>query len=1393
MKKNQIYRILICCLLVLNSVFGNAQTDQFRVLEGIPHLPVFSSTSDISSPELGMLIFSTTDNLPMIYDGSTWIGLCENSGVISESNKFRVKNKIPFLPVQGTLSVSPSSGSMYLDNSSASVKVYTGTSWKEVPDLNTASFTNKDGFSSLQEMIQLPVLTNDPSPMGLGKGAIYINSTDKRFKFYDGLAWQLITCNYAPVASSVSITIVSVLKEGYDLTGSYSYSDVENEPESGTTVQWYRADDNSGTNLEAIAAAITDTYTMSADDVDKYITYGVTPGASAGTSPGKEAFSPYAGPVVANELPIASNVTFTGTLRNFEELTGSYTYSDTEGDPEDGTTFKWYRADDAGGTNQTEISGYTSPAYVLQSADVDKFVAFAVIPSASSGNSPGNETLSTFQGPVIENYPPTLASATINIVSDLQEGYVLNTTYSGYSDTEGDAEGIPVYQWYRADDNSGTNQLAITDATGSSYTMTSGDLGKYISCGIKPTAVKGNSPGAEVLADYVGPILTNEVPVLASATVNIETSLHEGYLLNATSSGYSDAENDAEGTHIYQWYRADDNTGTSQLAISGATESSYQMMGDDLDKYISCGVKPVAQAGKSPGDEVLAAYVGPVLPNAAPVFASSTVNVETQLKVGYDLTGTGNVYSDAENDAEGTHIYQWYRADDNSGTNQVLLTGETDSTYTMTSDDLDKYISCGIKPVAQAGKSPGDEVLADYVGPVLPNEPPVIANLTLKWAYVDTKTKTYYDYSDAENDPEGVHGYVWEIADDDLGTNASQLGTMESYIPVKADSGRYVRVSMTPKATKGASPGTAVTSNWVFVDEAALVLEFTTASNTSIKLPFTGGTFTNAAISVDGGEMKEVSSYSDADLTFNVNGTVIVALAGDELGLWDGYQGTTEFRNALTEVINWTGLTSYSKTFYSCKYLKAVPESPLPENTYTTDFSQLFYSCRSLKAIPEGLFDNNTELTKVDHTFYYCDSIQSIPQGLFDYNTKITEFYRTFYTCRSIKEIPAGLFDKNTKVREFNETFHSCHSIKEIPAGLFDKNTEVTKFKGTFYSCGSIQMIPIGLFDKNTKVTSFDETFYSCYSIKLIPDHLFDKNINVTSFEETFYSCSITLIPDRLFDKNIKVTGFYGTFRNCTSIQSIPKELFHKNTDVFDFRYTFESLRSIKEIPDSLFHNNEKATHFDYVFGYVANITKIPEILFQKNTKVTSFKGSFSGCSRIKAIPENFFQYNIYVKTFESTFSFCDSLESISSRLFYQNGIVENFNSTFRSCKSLKSLPSNLFYKNSQVKTAKWIFRGCTGLIEVPDHLFGNSGNSLENVKGAFAECTNIRKYFQFLEGKINLVDASECYYLCTSMTGTAHDFWNDYYYQSVKADNCFYRCTGLSNYNFIPYEWKGN
>lgn len=102
-------------------------------------------------------------------------------------------------------------------------------------------------------------------------------------------------------------------------------------------------------------------------------------------------------PAPSNTAPTASNVQVTGMAAVGSTLTGTYSYSDAEDDP-DVSTYQWYRANDDAGTGKTVIPGATSAAYHVTSGELGKYLQFEVTPN--DGTVAGAAAASVYTGPV---------------------------------------------------------------------------------------------------------------------------------------------------------------------------------------------------------------------------------------------------------------------------------------------------------------------------------------------------------------------------------------------------------------------------------------------------------------------------------------------------------------------------------------------------------------------------------------------------------------------------------------------------------------------------------------------------------------------------------------------------------------------------------------------------------------------------------------------------------------------------------------------------------------------------------------------------------------------------------------------------------------------------------
>lgn len=140
--------------------------------------------------------------------------------------------------------------------------------------------------------LKLPTVTSAQraliqTPIPDGLMIYHINGMERCLELYDTnlSAWVQVYCmNSAPEASAVNVTGTFEVEE--TLSPSFTVTDPESDPLGTHTFQWFRADDVAGTNSVAITGATALTYTLQEADAARFISFQITPVATAGASPG---------------------------------------------------------------------------------------------------------------------------------------------------------------------------------------------------------------------------------------------------------------------------------------------------------------------------------------------------------------------------------------------------------------------------------------------------------------------------------------------------------------------------------------------------------------------------------------------------------------------------------------------------------------------------------------------------------------------------------------------------------------------------------------------------------------------------------------------------------------------------------------------------------------------------------------------------------------------------------------------------------------------------------------------------------------------------------------------------------------------------------------------------
>ncbi|MBE1444235.1 S-layer homology domain-containing protein [Paenibacillus sp. OAS669] len=403
-----------------------------------------------------------------------------------------------------------------------------------------------------------------------------------------------------PVASNVDIA--GTVKIGETISGSYIYSDDDNdlESDSGSIYQWYIGSKSDGSDKQPIAGASGLNYAIDKTDYGKYLFFEVTPKAQTGTPTGATVVS--SGRLVGDNPPVASNVAIIGTVKTGQTVSGSYNYSDADGDVESvsGSVYQWYIGSKSDGSDKALIAGANSLNYTITDADYGKYLFFEVTPKAQTGTSAGATVVSS--GAMVGNTAPVASN--VDIVGTAKTGQTVKGSYT-YSDADGDLESVTgsVYQWYIGTKSDGSDKVAIAGATGLNYSITNTDYGKYLFFGVTPKAQSGAPAGTTIVSsgiqvsDTAPPVATN---VSITGVVETGQTVKGSYI-------YTDADGDLESVtgSVYQWYIGTKSDGSDKVAIAGATGLNYTITNSDYGKYLFFGVTPKAQTGAPEGTAVV--------------------------------------------------------------------------------------------------------------------------------------------------------------------------------------------------------------------------------------------------------------------------------------------------------------------------------------------------------------------------------------------------------------------------------------------------------------------------------------------------------------------------------------------------------------------------------------------------------------------------------------------------------------------------------------------------------------------------------------------------------------------------------------------------------------------
>ena len=438
---------------------------------------------------------------------------------------------------------------------------------------------------------------------------------------YNGDRWATATYqvpeagaapNTPPTASNLALG-PSGATTNSQLTLSYTYNDAENDPESGTTIDWFRDGvqiANSGTTASA---------SLTAKHQEWYAVVTPSDGSDAGTSVTSNTL------IIANTIPSLTSVTIDpSSPETDDDLSYSAAATDDDLDPLTYET-RWLLE---GSVVSALDDSETVPSYATRSGE-----NWSMEVRVSDGEATTAwQTAQTVQiGGVVQNTPPTVSATDVTPLAPKTNEDLL-VTYS-YSDDDNDAEVRHEIEWYR-------NGVLDTVFKGSGVPSSSTEKGETWTARVRVS--DGNAWSSWASANTV--TIQNTAPVATSINLShVEMTTTESATIEVMQT---DLDGDGMAPPEVIWFK--DGVRISSLDQSLTLPSTETMKGEQWTAQVR------TSDGTDFSENTLTASLSII--NTAP---TASVELNQDASAINPLTATIST-SDADDD-ETSFTVAWYR------------------------------------------------------------------------------------------------------------------------------------------------------------------------------------------------------------------------------------------------------------------------------------------------------------------------------------------------------------------------------------------------------------------------------------------------------------------------------------------------------------------------------------------------------------------------------------------------------------------------------------------------------------------------------------------------------------------------------------------------------------
>ena len=274
----------------------------------------------------------------------------------------------------------------------------------------------------------------------------------------------------------------------------------------------------------------------------------------------------------------------------------------------------------------------------------------------------------------------------------------------------------------------------------------------------------------------------------ATGTPTITGTAQVGETLTADTTGIADADGLVNASYSYQWVANDE---TSDADITGATASTYTLADADEGKGITVRVSFADDAGNEETLTSTATATVQARPNTP---AAGTPTVTGTAQVGETLTADTSGIADTDGLDDATFSYQWVSS---NGTTDTGITGATDSTYTLVSDDEGKTVKVRVSFTDDAGNAETLTSAATAAVAAKANSPATGAPTISGTAQVgETLAADISAVADTDGLGNATFGYQWVSSNGTTDTDITGA-TDSSYTLADSNKGKAVKVKVT--------------------------------------------------------------------------------------------------------------------------------------------------------------------------------------------------------------------------------------------------------------------------------------------------------------------------------------------------------------------------------------------------------------------------------------------------------------------------------------------------------------------------------------------------------------------------------------------------------------------